>query len=88
MGSWDLNLRHPEHAESASVSLTAVQLLVLFEVLLKVEGFSTRGIGAREGLPLEVLVLHVVLNGVTETCNEDYVLRKMFCDALRSTPNL
>lgn len=47
------------------VSLIAVQLLVLFKVLLKVERFSTGGIGASEGLLLEVLVLHVVVEVLT-----------------------
>lgn len=41
--------------------LTAVQLLVLLEVLLEVEGLAAAGLRAGEGLLVNVLVLLVVL---------------------------
>lgn len=41
--------------------LTAVQLLVLLEVLLEVEGLAAAGLRAGEGLLVDVLVLLVVL---------------------------
>lgn len=47
------------------VSLIAVQLLVLLQVLLVVKGFSTGRMRASEGLLLEVLVLHVVVEVLT-----------------------
>lgn len=41
--------------------LTAVQFLVLLEVLLEVEGLAAAGLRAGEGLLVDVLVLLVVL---------------------------
>lgn len=41
--------------------LTAVQLFMLFEVLLKVEGLATAGLRAGESLLVNMLVFLVVL---------------------------
>lgn len=37
---------------------------MLFQVLLKIEGLPTGGMRAGEGLLLEMLILHVVLQGM------------------------
>lgn len=53
--------------------LTAVQLLVLLEVLLEVEGLAAAGLRAGEGLLVDVLVLLVVLQyGEKKGRNEDH----------------
>lgn len=51
-----------KNPKSEMLSLTAVQLLMLFQVLLEVEGLSTGSVRAGERPLVEVLVLHMMLN--------------------------